>query len=109
VNKELVDAMNELHELAQVEKLVKERRDKARAVVLMHVSAGETIQHGDVTVSVRQGRRTFSADRAADALPTATLQSISRLVPDKDLAREILSDALYEKCCMVSEPSVVVK
>lgn len=75
-----------------------------RAQLVDAVEVGGVVAVGDIDVyRVAPGRRTFSAELAAEKLPPEVL-SATTVATVNGAAVKRLSPALWEACCTVGEP-----
>lgn len=108
----VTQAALELRELTLQEKDIVRRKDELKKIIRENTTIGEQIvdkDTGEILAQVRAGQKRFSPDAAKEHLPAKVYTSILTLQPDKDLAKELLAPAVYELCCTISDPMVIVK
>lgn len=106
---EYLDAALELRSIAIQKKDLEEREAEAKRILMKALDVGDrgVSADGEELATVRRGSLRFNADRAAENLPAAVLESIQVTVADSKKAKSILAPALYELCCTYTKPSVV--
>lgn len=108
----VTDAAIELRELKTQERELTTRMDVLKKIIRENTVIGEQIvdtNTGELLCQVRAGQARFNPEHAKEHLPSTVYASILSMQPDKILAKEILAPALYELCCTITDPMVIVK
>jgi hypothetical protein len=107
-----VEAANELRTIVAEEKRLSSRKDELKRIIREATPVGDSVidkETGEILAVVKPGQRRWSADSAKSNLPDNVYKSILTLQPDKVIAKEILAPALYEACCVETDPMVYSK
>ena len=110
---EYLAAANELREITAQEKNLTARKDRCKEILAKVLAEGETgvDEDGQMLVKVKPGARVWNETAARENLPENLLAAITVTVTeerlDKDKAKAIFGDALYERCTKANKPSVV--
>ena len=108
----VTEAAIELRELKTQERELASRMDVLKKIIRENTVIGEQIvdtNTGELLCHIRSGQARFNPDHAKEHLPSKVYTSILTLQPDKLLAKELLAPALYELCCTITDPMVIIK
>lgn len=110
---EYLVAANALRDIAAERKVLDAEEKRMKEILAKLLAEGETgvSPDGEPLVQVRRGARVWNEAAARENLPANLLAAITVTVTeerlDKDKAKAIFGDALYERCTKANRPSVV--